>query len=102
MDVSGSYRFDLANSRLTVRGSVSWLNSEQALTSTSMLSDSAGILFYPAKVSGRVGAVWAREGLTASIFGNYKSGVTNLARSEERRVGKECVSTCSSRWAPYH
>src|SRR3546814_18908185 len=23
-------------------------------------------------------------------------------RSEERRVGKECVSTCSSRWAPYH
>src|SRR3546814_600614 len=25
-----------------------------------------------------------------------------LARSEERRVGKECVSTCRSRWAPYH
>src|SRR3546814_11288038 len=24
------------------------------------------------------------------------------ARSEERRVGKECVSTCRSRWAPYH
>src|SRR3546814_20629391 len=23
-------------------------------------------------------------------------------RSEERRVGKECVSTCSSRWSPYH
>src|SRR3546814_15018095 len=23
-------------------------------------------------------------------------------RSEERRVGKECVSTCRSRWAPYH
>src|SRR3546814_14962852 len=28
----------------------------------------------------------------------------NLAppRSEERRVGKECVSTCRSRWSPYH
>src|SRR3546814_6344730 len=25
-----------------------------------------------------------------------------LRRSEERRVGKECVSTCSSRWSPYH
>src|SRR3546814_5708167 len=25
-----------------------------------------------------------------------------LARSEERRVGKECVSTCRSRWSPYH
>src|SRR3546814_11428963 len=24
-----------------------------------------------------------------------------LARSEERRVGKECVSTCRSRWSPY-
>src|SRR3546814_10613096 len=25
-----------------------------------------------------------------------------LWRSEERRVGKECVSTCRSRWSPYH
>src|SRR3546814_14206320 len=25
-----------------------------------------------------------------------------IARSEERRVGKECVSTCRSRWWPYH
>src|SRR3546814_17192042 len=25
-----------------------------------------------------------------------------LFRSEERRVGKECVSTCRSRWSPYH
>src|SRR3546814_16929376 len=28
---------------------------------------------------------------------NYFTG-----RSEERRVGKECVSTCRSRWSPYH
>src|SRR3546814_13715521 len=26
----------------------------------------------------------------------------DLARSEERRVGKECVSTCRSRWSLYH
>src|SRR3546814_18033674 len=26
----------------------------------------------------------------------------NFRRSEERRVGKECVSTCRSRWSPYH
>src|SRR3546814_5480121 len=25
-----------------------------------------------------------------------------FTRSEERRVGKECVSTCRSRWSPYH
>src|SRR3546814_6876399 len=27
---------------------------------------------------------------------------SDAARSEERRVGKECVSTCRSRWSPYH
>src|SRR3546814_18228774 len=27
---------------------------------------------------------------------------TPYQRSEERRVGKECVSTCRSRWSPYH
>src|SRR3546814_8748707 len=26
----------------------------------------------------------------------------SATRSEERRVGKECVSTCRSRWSPYH
>src|SRR3546814_10630593 len=31
----------------------------------------------------------------------HLSGETK-ARSEERRVGKECVSTCRSRWSPYH
>src|SRR3546814_18004169 len=28
--------------------------------------------------------------------------ITGYQRSEERRVGKECVSTCRSRWSPYH
>ena len=27
---------------------------------------------------------------------------TNLRRSEERRVGKECIPPCRSRWSPYH
>src|SRR3546814_6550612 len=29
-------------------------------------------------------------------------GGRRSGRSEERRVGKECVSTCRSRWSPYH
>src|SRR3546814_14716139 len=29
-------------------------------------------------------------------------GAVIWVRSEERRVGKECVSTCRSRWSPYH
>src|SRR3546814_17390542 len=32
---------------------------------------------------------------------NQGGGVA-FNRSEERRVGKECVSTCRSRWSPYH
>src|SRR3546814_13744732 len=31
-----------------------------------------------------------------------KGGAPAPVRSEERRVGKECVSTCRSRWSPYH
>src|SRR3546814_13539161 len=33
----------------------------------------------------------------------YRTGdLARYLRSEERRVGKECVSTCRSRWSPYH
>src|SRR3546814_7116064 len=36
-------------------------------------------------------------------FGIYHPDTFWLTgRSEERRVGEECVSTCSSRWSPYH
>src|SRR3546814_15575207 len=33
---------------------------------------------------------------------SYTLIMEGQARSEERRVGKECVSTCRSRWSPYH
>src|SRR3546814_19143000 len=32
----------------------------------------------------------------------FETGYVDLMRSEERRVGKECVSTCRSRWSRYH
>src|SRR3546814_15128015 len=37
---------------------------------------------------------------TAPAFAGFDA--TLRMRSEERRVGKECVSTCRSRWSPYH
>src|SRR3546814_12466344 len=44
-----------------------------------------------------------------TFTGNHDHGRFSTAvrkafpdRSEERRVGKECVSTCRSRWSPYH
>src|SRR3546814_1886456 len=42
---------------------------------------------------------------SAALDGGGRYGVTTPidgARSEERRVGKECVSTCRSRWSPVH
>src|SRR3546814_8797170 len=41
----------------------------------------------------------AATGAIARTATNFRNGAT---RSEERRVGKECVSTCRSRWSPYH
>src|SRR3546814_16864288 len=35
-------------------------------------------------------------------LGSKGARLTTQLRSEERRVGKECVSTCRSRWSPYH
>ena len=38
-----------------------------------------------------------------SAWGNTRGvNVEVVVRSEERRVGKECQSTCRSRWSPYH
>src|SRR3546814_14513790 len=39
-----------------------------------------------------------------AFSGHKMLGPTGIGvlRSEERRVGKECVSTCRSRWWPYH
>src|SRR3546814_7665453 len=50
----------------------------------------------------------APPGGTKRRPGSTPPGLPDMAgrpgdmRSEERRVGKECVSTCRSRWSPYH
>src|SRR3546814_9521993 len=40
--------------------------------------------------------------LLHSMVLNLQLGQSTNRRSEERRVGKECVRTCRSRWSPYH
>src|SRR3546814_19741049 len=43
------------------------------------------------------GAMWGPAAFIWIVVGTLVAG-----SSEERRVGKECVSTCRSRWSPYH
>src|SRR3546814_5402749 len=47
---------------------------------------------------------WDYYKVLATIPGDeaYRPMAEGNCRSEERRVGKECVSTCRSRWSPYH
>ena len=55
--------------------------------------------YYQAKAEGnrlRMVSMTAARGIMYDRNGQI------LVRSEERRVGKECVSTCRSRWSPYH
>src|SRR3546814_13977985 len=43
------------------------------------------------------------ESVNRQLLPNSCSAIgSNGQRSEERRVGKECVSTCRSRWSPEH
>src|SRR3546814_3205449 len=60
------------------------------------------ILLSPA---GGPGAYYAEHGFVAGAGASdlkLPAGDTQWTRSEERRVGKECVSTCRSRWSPYN
>src|SRR3546814_7390254 len=43
-----------------------------------------------------------RAAVANSLASEAKAVDAYAARSEERRVGKECVSTCRSRWSPSH
>ena len=45
-------------------------------------------------------ALTAGSVLAANLF--FFAAVRRIERSEERRVGKECIEPCRSRWSPYH
>src|SRR3546814_15915127 len=51
----------------------------------------------------RVGQLHLAAGATLGIVEMMEHArLQDVARSEERRGGKECVRTCRSRWSPYH
>lgn len=77
VDLSGSYRFELGQGVLTLRGSASWLDSTQQTVPTEPAYALSGTLFNPPRASSRLGAVWRRGRFTTSLFANYRGGVTN-------------------------
>ena len=58
--------------------------------------------FYPDDMPDTSLATAIRGLERAEETGNAWKIPEQVARSEERRVGKECQSTCRSRWSPYH
>src|SRR3546814_9028417 len=75
----------LLDSELPVRLQV-WLGGKQPITQNMLISQVP------------------ESGLLSARNPSFRAHmlVPEGSRSEERRVGKECVSTCRSRWSPYH
>src|SRR3546814_16340228 len=73
--------------------------SPSIVRATGALSGFHNVRDYGAKGDGR--AVDSDAINKAVMAASRAGGGTVLIRSEERRVGKECVSTCRSRWAPW-
>src|SRR3546814_7699676 len=63
--------------------------------SSDLTSDGSTVIAASSWSGRAAGAVASQEPAEAAV-------PVTAGRSEERRVGKECVSTCRSRWSPYH
>ncbi|PPU86297.1 TonB-dependent receptor [Xanthomonas hortorum pv. hederae] len=83
VDLSSSYRFDLGNGALMLRGTASWLDSAQQYSAGQSAFDLAGTIFYPAKFNSRIGVVYAEGGFTASAFANHTDGVTDRVAEQK-------------------
>ena len=97
----------------TVIAAIADIVSEEVLESNRIsLADHTGtkmVSIYP-KVNGSVSDADIERETTAAHTADPSVPVRTRAeesdlttdRSEERRVGKECIAVCRSRWSPYH
>src|SRR3546814_19625266 len=71
-----------------------WRAAADGSGSEPMTLDAANVRDFALDADGRV--------LKYSVGATREEVIEAEQRSEERRVGNECVSTCRSRWSPYH
>src|SRR3546814_21177556 len=80
--------------RLVLAGAVGWIGYLSVMQSVALvlpdsrIEEAHALAPHNGRIAGR---------LSQTL---YRSGASEADRSEERRVGKECVSTCRSRWSP--
>src|SRR3546814_11131788 len=88
----------------SLNGRWSRVAAQQALTEEDLLAaeDFGNVtLLHVTDIHAQVKPLYFREPSVNLGVGEVE-GLPPHVRSEERRVGKECVSTCRSRWSPYH
>src|SRR3546814_13210238 len=73
----------------------------QGVSAASLLAVSAPVAMLSVAFGARLGLAYLLEGSVLGVF-SFSHRKPAEYRSEERRVGNECVITCRSRWAPYH
>src|SRR3546814_20429431 len=80
---------------LTLASSTTWAQDSDTLN---LVFDSLSLKRMP----GSVIRIDVENALMRDQRTGIGSAIAGKVRSEERRVGKECVSTCRSRWSQYH
>src|SRR3546814_19443256 len=99
MDAAVKYSHDFGDSgKIQINGTVTYLDSTRRITADLPLMAQSGLIFRPPHWRARLSGGWEKDNVSITAIGSYIGPV----RSEERRVGKECVSTVRSRWSPNH
>src|SRR3546814_2136347 len=83
-------------------GSVFFFSSRRRHTRCALVTgvQTCALPIWSDRLQGQPGPTFSRR--CPSPKGLQRLPASSNHRSEERRVGKECVSTCRSRWSPYH
>src|SRR3546814_16505568 len=94
--------YEIGNLR-SAQKALEHLGADARLTADrDLIGEAAGVVLPGVGSFGRCMEALRARGLDEVAHEVIAAGPPFIGRSEERRVGKEWVSTCRSRWSPYH